>query len=225
MRQTYTPSNLIMLDGMVAAVIGNGSAFVHTAHGDEIYVPGRQVDAIKAEVGDGVRCWCMPNDPEHSNTAKYRSIRSMITYRLVDTIAPPPTAIAEALSGALRGHEGSGGTEVAEKDMAPVGGSFPQNKAEPLGGHDLRDMIDTIMDKPHILSVKDVHAIICEERPEHWADPSLLNRIGASLIAMSTSGEIAAVKIYRGGDQTTASALLYCRSLELALRLMKGRTV
>jgi len=225
MRQTYTPSSLTMLDGMVAAIIGNGSAFVHTVHGDEIYVPGRQMDAIKAEVGDGLRCWCMPNDPEHSNTAKYRSIRSMVTYRLVDTIDPPPTAIAEALSSALKAGEGSGGTEVAEKDTAPVVGSLPQNKAEPLGGHDLRDLIDTIMDKPHILSVKDVHAIICEDRPEHWADQNLMNRITQNLLTMNANGEIAAVKVYRGGDQTIASALLYCRSLELALRLMKGRTV
>jgi hypothetical protein len=215
---------LIMLDGMVAVVIGNGSAFVDTENGDQIYVPGRQVDIMKVDAGDTVRCWCLHNDPEHSHTAKYRSIRSMVINRLTDTMDKPVNAMAEALSGSLGQHQALPGTEVAEPQTAAPATSFPAipKAVHPLEGSDLTDLVDVIMDRPFIFTTKDVHSLICSERPEYWGDPKLLSRVTHVLNAMNAHGEICVIKVYREGDQSSATAVLYARSPELALRIMQN---
>jgi hypothetical protein len=222
MRQTFVPQDLIVMDGMVAAVIGNGSGFVYTNTGEQIYVPSRQIAVMNVDVGDGVRCWCFHNDPEHQNTAKYRSVRSMVTYRIADQINAPVNAMAEALVAPYSAPEGSPGTEVAETQTTPPATSFPAvpKAIIPLDGAKLETAVATILDRSGVFSTKDVHAMICEERPEQWGDTKLLTRITNALNVMHSNGEVGAIKVYREAGQTSASAVLYARSVELALRIM-----
>lgn len=208
MRTTFHPNDLKSLDGMIDGIIPNGSAFIVTAAGEKIYAPSRVIEGKNVQPGDGLRCWCVPNDPEHENQAQYKAIRAMVTHRLIEgraqTRAVVPLQPAYAVPD----------VRVAETPKAPP--------VAALDGDELKAMIDVVIDTAKVYTAKEVYSEICKATPGLWKDAKLSAKVANTLVAMASDGDVAAAKLYAATSQGSATAVYYARTVELIIMHMKG---
>lgn len=207
MRTTFHPNDLKSLDGMIDGIIPNGSAFIVTAAGEKIYVPSRVIEGKNVHPGDGLRCWCVPNDPEHENQAEYKAIRAMVTHRLIG--GETPTADAPSRPR----------TTLPAVMVAKA----PEDAAlEAVDGDALKAMIDAVIDTAKVYTAKEVYAEICKSNPGLWKDAKLSSKVTNTLVSMANEGEVGTAKLYAAAAQTNASAVYYARTVELMIMHMKG---
>lgn len=215
MKTTFHPNDLRQLDGMVDGVIPNGSAFIITAAGEKIYAPSRVVETLNIQPGDGLRCWCVPNDPEFGNDTQYKAIRAIITHRLVEAGAEPKNraaAMATVVSDAV---------VVAEAPKATALAPIPEVPAE-LDGEALRAEIEEIIDTAKVYSAREVYVLICKKYPAMWKDAKLSKKVSNALLLMAGDGTVACAKLYADTKQAMASTVYYARTVELIIMHMKG---
>lgn len=228
MKTTFHPNELKSFDGMVAHVLENGSAFVTITNNEQVYVASKLIEGMNVQAGDGLRCWCVPNPPEHAFTAGWKAIRCLVTHRLIEEApikagvvheevaikAPEPTILAVA-----HGHH----PVAPYAPVAPLPArSTPQPKDDLLEGDALRAEIDLILDEARVVSVKEVYTRICQKYPACWKDQKLMARINNQLVLMSDRADIAVAKLYSSTEQTSATAVFYARSVELITMYLKG---
>lgn len=82
--------NLVVVEGMLAHIMANGSGFLHSDAGKQVYLASRVIEDLNVLPGDELKCWCFYNDPEHAHTAEYKAIRVMVTKRIDPSMAPKP---------------------------------------------------------------------------------------------------------------------------------------
>lgn len=233
MKTRYRPQDLLMQDGMVAHVLDNGSVFVHLDNDERIYVPSKQVENEDIETGDGLRCWCLPNDPEHAHTAEWKSIRCMVTNRLMPKrekpkpalrVAPRPPATIDPIPMVSPASPEGGAEPIVMLDRVTV--PQPEDAPAPapvaLQGIPLMDLVDDIMNTPKAFSSKDIYVEVCKRHPKGWKDPMLQTRIIQSCITLADKGDIATAKLYSATRQTHATAVIYARNMDLLTMIMKG---
>lgn len=228
MKTTFHPSELKSFDGMIAHVLENGSAFVTITNNEQVYVASKLIEGMNVQAGDGLRCWCVPNPPEHAFTAGWKAIRCIVTHRLIEEVPVKAGVIHEevvinspepSLAQVIEGR----GLAKAKAPATPLPArSAPQLKDDLLEGEALRVEIDLILDEARVLSVKEVYVRVCQKHPACWKDQKLMARINNQLVVMSDKGEIATAKLYSSTEQSSATAVFYARSVELITMYLKG---
>lgn len=220
MRNTFHPNDIFQTDGLVAHKLENGSLFVSITNGEQVYVPGRIVEGLGVAEGDGLRCYCVPNPPEHGFNAKWKAIRCMITHRLIEAT---PKAVSSATAIAYVPPVATVTTPVMVEAVINPSASTPSPApVVKLDGPELEAVIDAIIDRAEVVSAKEIYTEICKANPAMWKDAKLQTRITNTLTAMSGRGDIACAKLYAQGGQQAATAVYFARTVELIIAHMKG---
>lgn len=96
--------DIIGIEGVLAHLMANGSGFLHSDTGQQVYIPSKLIEHMEVLPGDVLHCHCLHNDPDHVHTAEYRAIRATLVRRLVPlpegpkpklVVAPRPPAKAK----------------------------------------------------------------------------------------------------------------------------------
>ena len=189
--QYFDPAQLQLLEGAINYITKAGSSFAILPNGEQVFLNVRLTQDNKLDVGDSVRVLCVDN-LKNSETLHYpsrwRGVRVQSVRRIEDIVGEAP-------------------------NTAPA----PKPAAVSYGGPtvDLYKALDAELSTDRPWSTKELAYAVVRKHKGLTNSPDLVQKVRSRLETLHANGEIAVLKVYASGEQTSASAVYFAKNVDV----------
>ena len=190
---------MVKIRGVVINTTDLGSGFVSTVDDEIAFVPIRVMNTSSAEIGDVVAGLAVENFEEQKGKARYRVIRLDIQKKAFSNDTYLEIAATDPDASIIAAHVG----------ISSIGTDPNSITTQALNEAILKYVTNN--ESPFI--AREAYEWFMEDFGINESDVKTSTRVNSSLQQMHDRGQLPCAKIYKGGSNSVASSVFFCKDI------------